>query len=243
MSEQVFNLAQWIKEKKFYPMVRIILNLIFTLVITNQICYNTQYDVQSLLPDVNQGYIGWALQGKYVAPAIVFVMCWFITSWISIGVFKLIHWLCFRRLRRFISNGIVTKKNVDRTLAIARVFAWRYKSIHLTKNEIVEYYHRVREVLPNHELSKMYNDLVKEIDDFELNFAFIVRTMIALSIYCFILGAVSSALFWVALGVCLIVMFGCVLAKLFIKLLPDLAVRFEMIVSEYKANTLPAKRA
>jgi hypothetical protein len=180
-----FILDNYLKGRSTYAPLRRILDFLFSASITSFLFQKLYFKYHWLDITDYKGIIDFFINGNFFIPFILFLIVHFGTYFLAYGFFSLttLHksarWikkvLRFRLKRKDIS-GIAKKVNKNPVV----VLPWK-----LDATILLKYYNHIKKTVPAEQWEKAEISLKNQKLNIERNFVLVVKSIIAVTIYCF----------------------------------------------------------
>lgn len=209
MVDGIISLADYLKDKKLFPLIRQPLNYLFIASICSYIfeMFYFEYEILDLLD--YKIVLSFFLKGEFFIPFGIFLVILYLTYWVGYFAFEWTNMLISEKLKKKILDFSIEKNKYKMARSEVRVMTEIQKRRPEKINR--EWYQRLwkilRDELSAEEFTRLRKNLKEYQDSMTENFVLMFRVFVATSIY-----FLSIAYFgWLLYAIVLIVILICVL--------------------------------
>jgi hypothetical protein len=183
MTDLLIYIADNVKSKSFYPLVRQGFNLVFISSITKYILSKTHPEVEIPNTLEYQRIVDFCIEGYFFIPFAIYFIVYLATKGISTGLFMWLGDLKNHKLTRRILAFQLEKNDLKEGFEGIDEVAQKVAVLGLTKEKLLELYTALKPRFNTRNLTKVLNKLEDEKDNLNNNFAMVLRGWLAVTIY------------------------------------------------------------
>lgn len=183
MTDVLIYMADQVKGKSIYPLIRIILNIVFLASISNFIILRCYPEVRIPGTLDYQKIFDFCVGGYFFIPFSIFMIIYLSTQFISGVLFMWLGDLKNRKLTRRIIAFQIKKNDLKEGFEGIEEVASQFAVIDLTKEKLLEFYKILKPKFNKKDLTKLLDKLEDDKSMLSENFAMIFRGLIAVTIY------------------------------------------------------------
>lgn len=239
--ETVFTTQDWIMNKKIFPVMRLFLNSIFCVSIATFVYSHCYQEQTTVLKDAQLNLMRWFVDGNFFLPIVMVIFIWLGTWICGALIWYTFNWLLPRKFVKQIEAFEIGRQDIVLGFWELRRNLKKYASIHLTQNDIGQFYIQLKDTLTESELNELQQIFKKQEAEIQATVYMLLRLVFAMTIYCYWLPYFSVWLYVVLLAVVLAILFFMLMSGLLFTILPDIAKKFDQIAQQFFANQLPKR--